>query len=131
MAYPSKASAHSTERSPVYRKIIEDILTDPNLSHVYFDISWDEVAKYVVATPESLQQTSDILNRYPDRFLFGTDNVAPANQEAHFKVYEMYAPLWAQLTPEASEKVRKGNYIRLFDEARTKVRAWEKKNVKQ
>jgi hypothetical protein len=29
------------------------------------------------------------------------------------------------LTPEASEKVRKGNYERLFNAARTKVRAWE------
>ena len=46
------------------------------------------------------------------------------------KVFEMYAPLWAKLTPEASEKVRKGNYERLFDEARRKVRDWEKKNAK-
>jgi len=104
------------------------VVEDP--VHVYFDISWDEVAKYVIATPESLQNTADILNRYPDRFLFGTDNVAPANPEAHFKVYEMYAPLWAKLTPEASKKVRKGNYERLFDEAQQKVRAWEKANVK-
>ena len=29
----------------------------------------------------------------------------------------MWAPVWAQLTPEASLKVRKGNYERLFDEA--------------
>ena len=42
----------------------------------------------------------------------------------------MYAPLFAKLTPEASEKVRKGNYERLFDEARRSVRAWEKANVR-
>ena len=130
VVHPARASESATERSPRYVQIIEAILTDPTLSHVYFDISWDEVAKYVIATPESLQNTADILNRYPDRFLFGTDNVAPANPEAHFKVYEMYAPLWAKLTPEASEKVRKGNYERLFDEAQQKVRAWEKANVK-
>jgi hypothetical protein len=41
-------------------------------------------------------------------------------------VFEMYAPLWRQLTPEASAKVRKGNYERLFDEARRRVRAWER-----
>jgi selenocysteine-specific elongation factor len=34
------------------------------------------------------------------------------------------------LTPEASEKVRLGNYERLFDAARVKVRAWEAANVK-
>jgi hypothetical protein len=42
----------------------------------------------------------------------------------------MYAPLFAKLTPEASEKLRKGNYERLFDEARVKVRAWESANPK-
>jgi hypothetical protein len=41
----------------------------------------------------------------------------------------MYAPLFAKLTPEASEKVRKGNYERLFDAARVKVRAWERQHA--
>jgi hypothetical protein len=123
------ASAAATERSPRFMKIIEDMLTDPTLKHLYFDISWDEVAKYVVATPGSLQRTADIINRYPDRFLFGTDNVAPRTPEAYYGVYEMYAPLWAKLTPEAKQKILKGNYERLFDAARKKVRAWEKANV--
>jgi hypothetical protein len=43
----------------------------------------------------------------------------------------MYAPLFAALPPDVSEKVRKGNYERLFDEARRKVRAWERANVAQ
>ena len=43
----------------------------------------------------------------------------------------MWEPLFAQLTPDASDKVRKGNYERLFDEARRKVRAWEQANVKE
>jgi hypothetical protein len=42
----------------------------------------------------------------------------------------MYAPLWAALTPEASALVRKGNYERLFDQARRKVRAWEQTHTK-
>ena len=41
------------------------------------------------------------------------------------------AVLFAQLTSDASEKVRKTNYERLFDEARRKVRAWEKAHVKE
>jgi hypothetical protein len=56
--------------------------------------------------------------------------VAPKDQVKYLKVYDMYAPLFAQLTPEASEKLRKLNYERLFDAARSKVRAWEKANVK-
>jgi hypothetical protein len=105
--------------------ILEKALADPESGHVSVDISWDEVAKYVVATPESLQAMADLVNRYPDRFVFGTDEVAPTEQAKYLKVYDMYAPLFARLTPAASDKVRKGNYERLFDEARRRVRAWE------
>ena len=105
--------------------IVDRALADPSLSHLSIDISWDEVAKYLVATPEATRATADLINRHPDRFLFGTDEVAPTEQAKYLKVYDMYAPLFALLTPEASEKVRKGNYERLFDQARRRVREWE------
>jgi predicted TIM-barrel fold metal-dependent hydrolase len=104
---------------------LAEILADPQFSHIYFDISWNEVAKYVVATPESTRITADLLNRYPDRFLFGTDEVAPANQEQYLRVYYQYGPLWKVLDGKTREKVLKGNYERIFDEGRHKVRAWE------
>jgi predicted TIM-barrel fold metal-dependent hydrolase len=106
--------------------ILERGLRNPRLAHLYFDISWDETAKYLVASEETLQHTADLINRYPDRFLFGTDEVAPKDQASYLKVYDLYAPLFARLTPEASVKLRKGNYERLFDAARVKVRAWER-----
>ena len=93
---------------------------------MYFDISWDEVAKYLVASPEATKITADLINRYPDRFLFGTDEVAPSDRSKYVRVYEMYRPLWGLLTPDASRKVRLENYERLFDEARQRVRAWER-----
>jgi hypothetical protein len=96
---------------------------------VHFDISWDEVAKYIIASPESLQRTAALIERHPDRFLFGSDEVAPRAQTAYLKVYGMYGPLWDALSPAASEKVRKGNYERLFDAARARVRVWEKANL--
>jgi predicted TIM-barrel fold metal-dependent hydrolase len=110
--------------------LVERALRDPGLAHVSVDISWDEVAKYVLSTPATTQAMADLVNRHPDRFLFGTDEVAPRDQQRYLKVYDMYAPLFARLTPEASEKVRKGNYLRLFDEARRRVRAWEKAHVR-
>jgi predicted TIM-barrel fold metal-dependent hydrolase len=113
-----------------YAAFVEAMLDDPTLAHVSFDISWDEVAKYIVATPEGLQNAAGVLNRHPDRFLFGTDALSPATPEGYFKTYEAYQPLWAALTPEARAKVLKGNYERLFDAARVRVRAWEKANVK-
>jgi hypothetical protein len=110
--------------------MLERALANPQLKHVYIDISWDEVAKYIVQSPEASKMTADLINRYPDRFLFGTDEVAPADQQNYLKVYDIYEPLFAQLSQEASEKLRKGNYERLFDAARLKVRAWEKSQVK-
>jgi len=110
--------------------LLERALNNPELSHVNIDISWDEVAKYIVATPETIQAVADVINRHPDRFLFGTDEVAPTEQAKYLKVYDMYAPLFAKLTPEASEKLRKGNYERLFDDARRRVRAWERANTR-
>jgi len=110
--------------------MLESILSDPGMRNVFFDISWDEVAKYIVASPESVRITADLINRYPERFLFGTDEVAPTNQEKYLRVYRQYEPLWNALSPQASEDVRKGNYERLFDEARKKVRVWEAANSK-
>lgn len=104
---------------------IEAILRDPAFSHVDFDISWSEVAKYLVATAESAGIAADLMNRYPDRFLFGTDEVAPSTQQQYLTVYHQYDPLWRLLTPAAREKITRGNYERIFDEARKKVRAWE------
>jgi len=106
--------------------MLESILDDPVCARVMFDISWDEVAKYVVSSPDATQRTADLLNKYPDRFLFGTDNVAPKDAQSYYAVYEMYQPLWKLLKPETKEKVLKANYERIFDEGRKNARAWEK-----
>ena len=95
------------------------MLTDPSLNHVSFDISWDEVAKYAVASPESIRRVAAMLNRYPDRFLFGTDTVAPAGPDPYVAVFDKWAPVWSLLTSEARVKVRKGNYERIFNEGTT------------
>ncbi|HEX7796352.1 MAG TPA: amidohydrolase family protein, partial [Vicinamibacterales bacterium] len=112
-------------------EILERLLSNPALPHVHIDLSWDETAKYIVATPETIAATADLINRHPDRFLFGTDEVAPTNQNDYLKIFRMYEPLFAKLTPDASGKFRKGNYERIFDDARRKVRAWEKANLKE
>jgi predicted TIM-barrel fold metal-dependent hydrolase len=120
----------AAERSPGQLGIVEEILTDPAFNHVSFDISWDEVAKYAIASPESIKRVAGALNKSPDRFLFGTDTVAPAGPAPYYAVFDMWAPIWKLLTPETSLKVRKGNYERIFDEGRHKVRAWERANVR-
>jgi predicted TIM-barrel fold metal-dependent hydrolase len=108
--------------------IIESLLNDPAFNHVYFDISWNEVAKYFVASPEAAKIAADLINGHPDRFIFGTDEVAPPDQKQYLRIYDQYAPLFALLTLETKAKLLKRNYERLFDRARTSVRAWEKAN---
>jgi hypothetical protein len=108
---------------------IEEMLRDPGFRHVNFDISWTEVAKYIVATPEALQSTANIMQRYPDRFLFGTDVAAPRDQSQYLAAFEEYQPLWKVLDAETSRKVRLRNYERLFGEARGRVRIWERANT--
>jgi predicted TIM-barrel fold metal-dependent hydrolase len=104
---------------------VEAILADPGLAHVHFDISWHETAKYLVASEDTVRVSAELINRHPDRFLFGTDVVAPRGAEQYLAVYDEYAPLWNALTPDARSKVRRGNYERIFDTARRRVRAWE------
>ncbi|RKX29729.1 MAG: amidohydrolase, partial [Verrucomicrobia bacterium] len=116
-------------RNPSHLDLVEKTLEDSRLGNLHFDISWDAVAKYIVATPESINRAAELINRYPDRFLFGTDVVAPKS-ETYYDVYAMYEPLWDALTPEAERMIKLTNYERIFDEAREKVAAWERKNTK-
>jgi hypothetical protein len=69
------------------------------------------------------------MQRYPNRFLFGSDAAAPANQSKYLKVFYQYEPLWKSLDGETSQKVRLRNYERIFDEARRRVRSWESGHV--
>ena len=46
-----------------------------------------------------------------------------------FAVFDMWTPVWRALTPDASLKVRKSNYERIFNEGRRRVRAWEQANL--
>jgi len=109
--------------------IIDRALSNPDLKHLYIDISWDETAKYITSSDETVKRVAALINKYPDRFLFGSDVVAPTSIDSPMAVYKAYQPLWKELTPEARQAVLFGNYERLFDAARTKVRAWEKANA--
>jgi predicted TIM-barrel fold metal-dependent hydrolase len=130
VVHPAQVSPGAAERTPTHLQIVEGMLKDPALAHVVFDISWDEVAKYAISSPEVTAGVIAFLNQHSDRFLFGTDTVAPSGAKPYFAVFDMWAPVWKGLTPEASLKVRKGNYQRIFDQGRQRVRQWEKANVK-
>ncbi|MCP3966966.1 MAG: amidohydrolase family protein [Lentisphaerae bacterium] len=99
-----------------------------NCPNVMFDISWDEVAEKVTRDEKSLAKWADIMKKYPDRFLFGTDSVAPS-LEKYSREIHMYDKLWNVLPKNVQEQVKFKNYERIFNEANLKVRAWEQKNI--
>jgi hypothetical protein len=109
--------------------ILDRALANPALKQLYIDISWDETAKYVTASPEAVTATANLIEKYPDRFLFGSDVVAPKNIDAPMAVYNAYELLWKALRPETVRKVALENYERIFDEGRRKVRTWERANI--
>ncbi len=51
-----QSSMSTSDRSPNHLNIVQSILEDLTLSHVYFDISGDEVAKYIIATPATVRK---------------------------------------------------------------------------
>jgi len=130
VAPPTSQATYTPVRNKKHLELLREMLADSTFKHVYFDISWDEVAKYAIASPEIEKKVADLFNHYPDRILFGTDVVAPKDQAAQLRVFHLWDPVFAQLTPEASLDIRKKNYERLFDAARERVRAWEKANLK-
>ena len=108
---------------------LDRMLADPRYDHIALDISWDEVAKYVVRDEASLKAWTALIERHPTRFLFGTDAVAPANWEGYVANYTVYAPLWERLDPAARAQVERLNYERIFDAAIPRVRAWEQRQL--
>ena len=114
---------------PEQAAILEKALAAPGLKHLNIDISWDEVAKYAVSSPQTTARVIGLFNQHADRFLFGTDTVAPAGPQPYYAVFDQWAPVWKGLSPDASLKIRKGNYERLFNEGRQRVRQWEKANA--
>jgi hypothetical protein len=127
--------------------IVSEILDScPNW---YADLSWDLVQKYIVdpgpGMPSMDEWTSFVI-KYQDRLLWGSDTVIFTKNKLddngnpvlgtampisdYNAVMDILQPLWARVGPEVAHKVRIANHVRLFDTARTRVRAWEAAHAK-
>ena len=105
--------------------LLDEMLGDSRFDHVTMDISWDEVAKYVVSNDDVAAAWAALLEKHPTRFLFGTDSVAPFNWDGYAKTHVVYQPLWERLEPQTRAQVERLNYERVFDAAIPKIRSWE------
>ena len=112
---------------PEHWKYLEGMLTDPAFKHVSIDMAWGPViAPNIIDTPDHLKMTADLIRKYPDRFLYGSDQGATSDWGAVKKNYDAWAPLWKELGPEPTRQVTRENYVRIFDQSRKNMRAWEK-----
>jgi hypothetical protein len=69
--------------------------------------------------------TADLIRKYPDRFLYGSDQGATADWQRVRTSYEAWDPLWRELGPPLTRQVARDNYIRILDKSRSNMRAWE------
>lgn len=106
--------------------LLNDMLDNSRYDHVMLDISWDEVAEYVVQDHNTMNGWISLLEKHPSRFLFGTDSVAPKDWDGYAKTHEIYEPLWKRLSVGTRAQVKRLNYERLFDAAVPRVREWER-----
>lgn len=114
---------------PQHWKYLGEMLADPAYKHVSIDLSWGPViAPYIIDTPEHLKMTADLIRKYPDRFIYGSDQGATADWSVVKKSFVVWDRLWEELGPALTRQVTTDNYIRMFDESRKHMRAWERAN---
>jgi hypothetical protein len=114
---------------PEHWAYMDAMLGNPAFRHVSIDLSWGSViAKPILDTPEHVKMTAELIRKYPDRFLFGSDQLATTDFQVLRKCYDAWSPLWEELGPELTRRVCKENYARVFDQSKMNIRAWEAKN---
>ena len=97
---------------------------------LYMDISWDVVAHQFFEKKKLAPSWKTFLEHHSQRILFGSDIVAPTPKK-YSDIKSLYAKVWEELPSSAVNNILFDNYIKLFDKARVRVRAWEKKHLKR
>lgn len=69
---------------------------------------------------------ADLIRKYPDCFVYGSDQGSTTNWDLVKTNYEVWDTLWKEIGPALTPQVAKDNYIRIFDESRRNMRAWER-----
>ncbi len=43
--------------------LLDQMLSDPAYNNLYFDISWDEVAKYIMSSETTISNSANLINK--------------------------------------------------------------------
>ena len=104
----TSASAASFGRSKDQLAIIDRVLSNPALNHLYIDLSWDETAKYIVASAGNGRGDGGSDQPPSRRVPVRLRRSRASEQAGVLKVYGMYAPLFARLPPMPASRSAKG-----------------------
>ncbi len=117
-----------TTLSVEHLRLIDRILGDPDYRHVSFDISWNEVARHLQATPEITDEFLRLVRRHPTRIVFGSDAVKSESNEQYFRHAHDLEPIFRRIRAEvglvAFHNVRHDNLERLLEAAQSDVQRW-------
>ncbi len=113
---------------------LREILDSKDHKHVYFDLSWDTVAKQlmrksqldVVDEESRVKAFCQLLSDYPTRFLFGSDSLSPNTTAIWGATADLYSQVFLKIDKAVSKAIRYENYEKLLVNARPWVRAYEK-----
>lgn len=110
---------------PDHWDYLDEMLADPAYAHVYVDLSWGPViTPHILDTPEHLAKTAAILRKYPDRFIYGSDQGATADWALVRRNYDIWQPVWDALGPDLTRRITVDNYARVWDRSRENIGAW-------
>ena len=105
---------------------LRQLLENDGMKHVHVDLSWSVVAERLTQSPETQVEWVSLIKDHPERFLFGSDALAPEDRGAWNKTYASYNGLLSSLPDAVRSQLLHGNYQRLFVDARKRVRSYEK-----
>lgn len=154
LTYLCKKSPHATviwahtglgrfvEPMAGHLKVVGEVLD--TCSNWSVDISWDLVQEAIVHPKPHMPTLDDWIQfiiKYQDRVLWGSDAVIYSKNylanglpvkgrhipvQSYYSVVDLLNPLLDKLDSRVAKKIRLTNYLRLFNGAQIKVRAWEK-----
>jgi len=117
-----------TTLSVEHLELIGRILDDPDYAHVSFDISWNEVARHLQATPEITEAFLQLVRRHPTRIVFGSDAVKPESLPQYYRhahdMERIFQRIRDEIGLDAYHNVRHDNLERLLAAARADVQRW-------
>ena len=109
-------------------RLIQQVLGDPRLRHVRFDISWDEVARHLMANAAVTDEFVELVRAHPDRLVTGSDAVKPESLGQYVRHSLHLEPLYRRIQDEVGEvafaNLRHANLERLIAQAQADVQQW-------